>query len=122
MNNESIVFDILRDYCENKIEVTFDAVYNAVESLGFNVEVHEPNYKPYGIPTYRELIISEYDEEVLSINLIPVKLNSDDKWYIHCAICTNFDKLLSEKWVNSEFENEEMNERYIQYKNGVLIV
>lgn len=122
MNNESIVFCILRDYCENKIEVTFDAVYNAVESLGFNVEVHESNYKPYGIPTYRELIISEYDEEVLSINLIPVKLNSDDKWYIHCAICTNFDELLSEKWVNSEFENEEMNERYIQYKNGVLIV
>ena len=122
MNDISELLSTLRDYCENNIEVGFDAVYNALESLGYELSINEPNYKPYGVPTYRELIINEYGDEVLSINLLPVRLDKDDKWYIYCAICTNFDNTISNKWINSEFENKDMDERYRQYKNGILIV
>lgn len=123
MNDMDIseLLSILRDYCENSIEVSFDAVYNALESLGYELSIQESKYKPYGVPIYKGIAIYEYGLEVLSIDLLPVRLDRDDKWYIYCAVCI-FDDILSEKWINSEFENEDMNERYKQYKNGILIV
>ena len=123
MNDMDIseLLSILRDYCKNSIEVSFDAVYNALESLGYELSIQESNYKPYGVPIYKGIAIYEYGLEVLSIDLLPVRLDRDDKWYIYCAVCI-FDDILSEKWINSEFENEDMNERYKQYKNGILIV